>query len=276
MPMIKKVIHIADIHIPNADTQRPYGIMMDTLIEDVKKEVLSTGNNEEVRIVIVGDIFHQKIKASNEARSLFHKMLNAFNSLCKTIIVAGNHDMLENNTNKLDSITPTFEINHVYDNVIFADMALNYKSGCITDDNIVWAVYSMFDNFAPPQLPEQSMEGGKIVGLFHGAIKGAVTDSGYRTEIGGTLDGFTGCNCVMAGHIHKFQEMANEHTTLVYPSSVFQQNSGENVSGHGFVVWDMKNLTYKFHEVHNNFKIYKFEISSYNDVKYNREKLSNP
>ena len=92
--MIEKVIHIADIHIPNDMKERPYSDMVKVLMADVLKEVKKCESPDNVHVVVVGDIFHQKIRATNEARKVFHEMLNYLNAMCKTYVVAGNHDML--------------------------------------------------------------------------------------------------------------------------------------------------------------------------------------
>ena len=278
--MIKRVIHISDIHIPNSDDGRPYSKMMKGFIDDVTKQInhmkVSEGIDEsEIRIVIVGDIFHQKIKASNEAKMMFHEMLNTFNKFAKTIIVAGNHDMLENNTDRTDSISPTFEISGAYENVVYADKALGYKSGCIKDDNILWAVYSMFDKFARPDIDKYDTNNLTVIGLYHGDIVGATTDAGRVSDSGIDINVFKGCCYVMAGHIHKFQEVVKNNIPIVYPSSVFQQNMGENTSKHGYVIWDIETMKYILHEAPNDYKIYKFEIASYDDVENNTEKLIN-
>ena len=273
--MVKRIFHISDIHIPNSEENRPYSEMVEVFLKDIVTQVVSSGcTRDEIRIVLVGDIFQQKIKASNEAKNTFHKMLNVLNSLARTIIVAGNHDMLENNTDRMDSITPTFEISVAYPNVTYIDKILNYKSGCIVDDNIVWALYSMFDKFKKPVLPKIE-KGNIMVGLYHGDVAGAVTDVGRMTEDGIDTDDFEQCDCVMAGHIHKYQELRKNGIPIVYPSSLFQQNSGENISMHGYVVWDMETMEHVFHEVQNDYRIYKFEISSYNDVENDTERLTN-
>lgn len=279
--MIKRVIHIADIHIPNSNENRPYALMIRKFIEDISSTVQSLYKQEqieknEIRIAIVGDTFHQKIKTSNESQILFHEMLNSLNNIAKTIIIAGNHDMLENNTDRIDSITPTFEIDGIYENIIYADKYLNYKSGCIIDENVVWAVYSMFDKFNRPSHIDDLMDKNKvIIGLYHGGIAGAITDTGGMADSKINADDFIGCNCVMAGHIHRFQTIIKNNIPIVYSSSVFQQNIGENTTNHGYVVWNIENMKYKFHDVPNDYKIYKFEITSYDDVKNNKEKLIN-
>ena len=277
--MIKRIIHIADIHIPNSENERPYSKMLEkSAIEIVK--ACKGFKQEEVRIVLVGDIFHQKIKATNEAKTMFHNYLNMLNKIARTYIIAGNHDMLENNQDRMDSINPTFEIKGVYPNIIYADRELGFKSGYIEDENVIFALYSMHDNFMKPNI--EGLKGEKIIdentriiGLYHGDIAGSVTDSGRISEKGIDTDVFKECDCVMAGHIHKFQEIKKNGVPIVYSGSLFQQDCGENTTGHGFVVWDLDTMKYHHVDVENDYKTYKFNINSYEDVTNDIEKLVN-
>jgi hypothetical protein len=67
------------------------------------------------------------------------------------------------------------------------------------------------------------------IGLYHAALLNAKTDIGYEIDhcvLVRDFDGF------MLGDIHK-----DNHSTikvLFHPSSLIQQNFGENISGHGF------------------------------------------
>ena len=275
--MIKRIIQIADVHIPNSTTtDKPFLDMLKQLAGEIMLETKGF-KKEEVRIVIVGDVFKKKIKAANESKDLFHEFLNYINAIAKTIIVAGNHDMLENNQDRMDSISPTFSIKGVYPNIVYADKVLNYKSGYIKDDNVIWVLYSMFDKFAKPNLDNLKDENPdcKLIGLYHGDIAGAVTDIGRMSEKGINTDDFKECDCVMAGHIHKYQTIKKNGVPIVYAGSVFQKDSGENTTGHGFVIWDIETMKYSLHEVKNLYKTYKFEISSYEDVENDEEKLLN-
>lgn len=274
--MIRNIIHIADLHIPNDEKNRPYSEMIKQGLAEVLK-VVKKYKDDEFRIVVAGDIFHNKIKTTNEAKRMFHATLNYLNAIGKTIIIAGNHDMLENNHDRIDSISPTFDIVDVYPNITYADKELNYKSGYIKDDNIIWALYSMYDKFAKPNIEglREKYPDCKIIGLYHGDIAGAVTDTGRMSESGIDTNEFKECDCVMAGHIHKFQEIKKNGVPIVYAGSMFQQDSGENTTGHGFLVWDVEKNKYKLHEVTNKYKIYKFKITSYDDVKEDTEKLLN-
>lgn len=275
--MVKKIIHIADLHIPNDIEKRPFREMIKPLISAIIDEIQDCNDPSEVRVVIVGDIYCQKIRVSNEAQGVFHELLNFLNPITKTIVVGGNHDMLENNTDREDSITPTFKIVGAYPNVTYIDRLLDYKSGYVVDDNIIWVLYSMFDKFAKPNMNKiKKTEDNRIIGLYHGEVAGAVTDLGRMSESGIDPKNFKKCDCVMAGHIHKFQELKKNGIRIVYPSSVFQTDGGENISGHGFVVWDVETMTYKFHEVENDYRFFRYEITSYDDVKNDEECLSNP
>ena len=208
---------------------------------------------------------------------MFHETLNYLNAIGKTIIIAGNHDMLEHNHDRIDSISPTFEIKDVYPNITYADKVLNYQSGYIVDENIIWALYSMYDGFAKPNIEglKEKNPDATIIGLYHGEVAGAVTDVGKMCDNGIDTDAFKECDCVMAGHIHKFQEIKKKGVPIVYSGSVFQQDCGENTTGHGFVIWDIEKMKYKLHEVKNNYKTYKFKITSYEDVENDVEKLIN-
>lgn len=281
--MTNKIIHMADIHILNTEEKKPIEAMIESAIkqlyDDVKDNV-----DEDLRIVIVGDIFENKNRTSNEAQRTFKRFLNYIDDLCemvhgKAILIAGNHDCVEQNTDRLDSISPTFETIGAYPNVTFADLNLNYKSGTIIDDDaqIIWAVYSIFDNYKRPEI-EQAMEeypSYRVVGLYHGEIVGATTDTGNVSSDGIPFDDFKNCDCVMAGHIHKYQVIKKEGIPFVYSSSLFQKNKGENVTGHGYVVWNMEDLTHELVEVENHYRTFSLRLSSYDDVKNDKEILIN-
>ena len=275
--MVRKIIHLSDIHIPNTSSNdRPFEEMIKQLAGEIALEVKGSDRNE-VRIVVTGDTFEKKIKADNESKEVFHTLLNYLDAIAPTVIIAGNHDMLENNQDRMDSISPTFSIKGVYPNITYADKVLGYKSGYIVDDNIVWVLYSMFDKFAKPEMEglREKYPDSRIIGLYHGEIVGAVTDSGRMSENGINTDYFKDCDCVMAGHIHKFQTIKKNGVPIVYSGSVFQHDSGENTTGHGFVVWDTETMKYSLHEVENKYRMYKFEINSFEDVSNDEEILIN-
>lgn len=277
--MIKKVIHLADIHIPNLEEKRPYSEMLKVALAHIYKYVKESGcTTDEIRFVLAGDLYHNKIKTSNEAKATFHEFLNFLNAMGVVILFAGNHDLLEGNRDREDSISPTFKISNVYPNIKYLDKDLNYKSGYVVDDGIVWVLYSIHDKFRKPDIESlrSKYPDYKFIGLYHGEINGAVTDIGRTMEGGINTDDFSVCDCVMAGHIHKYQEIKRNGVPIVYAGSLFQQDSGENVSGHGFVAWDLETMSHTLHEIPNDYRIFHYQISSYEDIKNDNERLINP
>lgn len=278
--MVKYIFHIADLHIPNSFDVRPYNIMVERFCEQLYnhiEELKQKGvNRSEIRICVVGDIFHNKIKISNEARMCFHYLLNKFNEYAETIIIAGNHDMLENNKDRCDSLTPTFEIKDAYNDVLYLDKELDYKSGFIIDDNIIWCLYSMFDEFAKPNSNDlEKDENTKVIGLYHGNIPSATTDTGRVIEDGIDMSWFDICDFVLCGHIHKHQTIKQNGIKAVYSGSVFQQNLGENLSGHGYCLWDVEEETFDFFEVDNDYRMFNAVMTSYDGFETGDVKIVN-
>ena len=272
---IKKIIHCSDIHIKNFLRHEEYAIQLTKFIEECKKNTQGL-NKDEIRIVIAGDIIHQKNQISPELITFVATFLRQLQNIGKVIVIAGNHDLIVNNQSRKDAISSIFETAQ-FENTYLLDMELGYQSGYIIDENITWALYSIYDDFNKPNIDEAKNDyhDNIVVGLYHGMVigskfyNGTVADSGLDSKI------FDGCNMVMAGDIHKHQEISFHDVPIVYPSSLIQQNYGETVTQHGFVVWDIENNTKEFIELESDYSMYKLEISSIEDIDNNQEMLVN-
>jgi len=197
--MVKKIVHLADIHIRTFRMHDEYKDVFKNLLTDLK-ELLSDYKREEIRIVIAGDLVHQKIVISNEQLILGTWFIRKLEEIAPVVIIAGNHDLLENNKDRMDSISPMVQF--------LGDKEVNYfkESKCYMDNNIVWCVYSIFEENDRPDIEsarEQFGDDKTYIGLFHGALVGSTTDIGYEIEHGYNLDIFEGCDIVMCGDIHK-------------------------------------------------------------------------
>ena len=129
--MIKKIIHIADIHIRTYRMHDEYEEIFTTFINKVKAQVVGL-KHEEIRIAIVGDLVHQKITISNEQLVLSCWFLGELSKIGKVVLVAGNHDLLENNQDRMDSITPMIKL------LNNPNISFYKESLCYEDENIVW------------------------------------------------------------------------------------------------------------------------------------------
>lgn len=197
--MIKKVIHLADIHLRtyrlHDEYQEVFSNLMEQLIDLVKDY-----QRDEIRIVIAGDLVHQKIIISNEQLMIGTSFLRSLEKIAPLIIIAGNHDLLENNKDRMDSISPMVQF--------LPDANINFfkESKCYLDDNIVWCVYSIFEKNKNPDIDSARNQFGSdktYIGLYHAPLLNAKTDIGYDIDHGAGLDIFEGCDIVMLGDIHR-------------------------------------------------------------------------
>lgn len=197
--MVKAIIHLGDIHIRTFRLHEEYKEVFKTLLNRLR-DLAKEYQKDELRIVIAGDLVHQKIIISNEQLILGTWFLRKLEEIAPVIIIAGNHDLLENNKDRVDSISPMVQF--------LPDANVNYfkESKCYLDDNIVWCVYSIFEENKRPNIEAAKVEFGTdktYVGLFHAPIINAKTDTGFVIEHGASLEIFEGCDMVMLGDIHK-------------------------------------------------------------------------
>jgi DNA repair exonuclease SbcCD nuclease subunit len=269
--MVRLIIHTADIHIRNYRLHDEYKRVFDTFLANVREQTKDY-KREEVRIAIVGDLVHQKITISNEQLLLTAWFIKELELIAPVIIIAGNHDLLENNKDRMDSITPIVQF--------LGDKNVNYfkESKCYLDDNIVWCVYSIFEENKRPNIDGAKLEFGNdktYVGLFHAPIINAKTDIGYEIDHGAELDIFNGCDFVLLGDIHMRQIFNHNAIQIAYPSSLIQQNFGESITKHGYLLWDVETKSFTEHDVENNASFYQFKITSLDDLDANNEVLMN-
>jgi DNA repair exonuclease SbcCD nuclease subunit len=127
------------------------------------------------RIVFTGDLVHSKNTVSPELIEFVSWILTECAKITKTIVIIGNHDMIESNLDRLDTLTPI--INSLNNpNICY------YKDrGVYEDENVNWCVYSLVQHNIPPEI----LQNDKFnIGLFHGPVQGLTTDIGYKFETG--------------------------------------------------------------------------------------------
>lgn len=282
--MITKVIQCGDIHVPSLKGIEQLKAILQRFIDKCKKIVDEEDSPENVRIVCCGDIFDQKISVTNESILCVDWFFSELDKICKTFVIAGNHDLLMNNMDRVDSLTPLFEIGK-YNQVIYLDKELGYTSGIYDDDNVAWCLYSSFSGFNTPDIDvhkkwHEHGENKQIyIGLIHTDVNGAITVTNYVAENGVDPGVFEECDIVMAGHIHKRQEIKKNGVRVVYCSSMKQKDYGESISGHGFVLWDLEDpeeIEYKYVDVPNpDGGFFRFDVESITDIEQDNENLIN-
>jgi DNA repair exonuclease SbcCD nuclease subunit len=270
--MVKKIIHIADLHIRTIQMHDLYKEQFEKLLNEINE--LRIGweqegiTGDEIRIVVAGDIAHQKINISNEQLMLTSWFLKELSYLGNVVIIPGNHDFLENNTQRLDSISPVVDL--------LDDTRIQYykDSGVYPDENINWVVYSLYQHNVRPEFEKQ--EGKFNIGLFHGPIQGLSTDVGFQFEDAYDQLNFVGLDLLLCGDIHKRQTFTlPEGGKGIMVGSLIQQNFGETVKHHGYGVYDMDTNEYTFHDLPNEQPFLHFKIKDINDIENEKEEFVN-
>jgi hypothetical protein len=146
--------------------------------------------------------------------------------------------------------------------------------GIYEDENVSWCVYSQFQGNIPPEITDAK---GYRIGLFHDPVQGLSTDLGYDFgDHAYDVEKFKGLDIVLCGDIHKrsfFKIPNNKQGKMI--GSTIQQGFGENVSKHGFGIYDIQTEEYTTIDLTNPRPFLKFKISSIEDIEKNTEKLVN-
>jgi DNA repair exonuclease SbcCD nuclease subunit len=271
--MIKKIVHISDIHIRTNQLHDLYKRQFELFFNDLQKKLYTDVDNKfqvcDYRIVITGDLFHQKINISNELIMLVSWFIDKLTDLGHVVIIPGNHDFLVNNTERLDSITPIVELLNKPDKIYYYN-----ESGVYKDDGINWVVYSLYQNNQRPKFEKEV--GVYYVGLFHGPIQGLSTDLGYKFDDGYDTLNFVDLDLLLCGDIHKRQKFKLPGGgDAIMIGSFIQQDFGETVNHHGYGIFDMETKEYTFHDLPNEQPFLHFKLNDIKDIETESERLIN-
>ena len=170
----------------------------------------------------------------------------------------GNHDCNMNNSDRLDVLTPIVEALNLPNFHYLKD------TGVFWLDGVAFSVFSIFDNKDSWIMADDfSLSSArKKIALFHGPVDHSQTDVGYVVSSRHfTTDMFDGYDLALLGDIHKRQELISpKGCKCVYAGSLVQQNFGETLDKHGFLVWDLETLTYEEVDIKNDYGYYTMDI----------------
>jgi DNA repair exonuclease SbcCD nuclease subunit len=270
---IRYIYHCADIHIRLYKRHEEYREQIQRFFDSVKEHISSNSlKANEVRIVIAGDVVHSKNQLTPELIDMVTWFFNGCTEICETIVILGNHDFLANNLDRMDALTP------IISTLKNDKLKFLKHTGCFEDNNIVWCLYGHMEGSERPKIEAAKKEYGKdkkYVGLYHDPLVGLKTNVGYEFEDGQDISIFDGCDFVCCGDIHLYQVMDYHGTTIVQPSSLIQQDFGESVDNHGYVIWDVNKNEHKHINLKSDYGFYTFKITSIEDIEAEKEVLRN-
>lgn len=249
---LRKIFHISDIHIRHGDEKQSryteYDNVFDNLYKSIQKQIqLLQLLQDEFVIIITGDVFHNKNVIGNYGLTLYKKIIQLLTSLGKTIIFHGNHDRNQNELNQPSLISSTLDVPnllilHSTQTFAIGNIGFSYLS---IDDTLDLTTTSGRVNNLPsfPTIQENVLI---KIALFHGTFANVKLYNG--TEVTDTqnpypfslLDGF---DLALLGDIHLRQKGLYNSTLWGYSGSLIQQNYGEDIIDHGYLVWDLDTKT---------------------------------
>ena len=240
---IDKIFHIADIQVRPLSRHEEFNGVFKNLYQKLKHHKAEQNS----AIVICGDILQEKDKLKPETIMILRNFFKNLLEICPyTIVIAGNHDLVENNNDRLDNLTPILDNIGVY---------YLRKSGAYRFGNVVFAVTSLIDKIHVNRNTIKTEPNTKYIALYHGMLDGAaineditITSDSFRDSR--KLSEFDGYDYVMLGDIHTHQYLKPH---IAYSGSLVQQNFGEPLEGHGMIKWNIAKASSKFIEIENEY-----------------------
>jgi DNA repair exonuclease SbcCD ATPase subunit len=249
---LKKIYHIADVHIRNVKRHKEYRQVFELMFEEIRKR-----GTKDAIIYLAGDIAHAKLEMSPELVNEISWLFKECAKTCPTILITGNHDCNMNNMDRMDVLTPLVDALELKDFYYLRDTQVFSIGG------IDFSVFSILDN-KDNWISADKLTGNKKIALFHGPVDNSQTDIGYVVSSRHfTTDIFDGFDLALLGDIHKRQEMISpKGCKVVYAGSLVQQNFGETLGRHGFLAWDLDTMTYEEIDIQNDYGYYTMDIDN--------------
>lgn len=248
---VKTIYHLADIHIRNLKRHTEYLQVFERLQKEISKDL------DNAIIYVGGDIVHAKTEMSPELIDMTVHFLRMLADMAPTFLITGNHDCNLNNKNRLDALLPIIEA--------LKHPNLHYLrlSGVYNISNLDFAVFSRLDDIT--EWPSAKDCKSKIkIAAYHGTVDNAISDTGFKLSNDKVkLSRFDGFDLGLFGDIHKHQYLNNKKT-IAYPSSLIQQNHGEDYVNHGILKWDVDTKKSTFIKIENDYGFYTLRIQNGN------------
>ena len=250
---IRYVYHISDTHIRNIKRHAEYTQVFDRLYEWIKQD--SANHKAESIIVLTGDIMHTKTEISPDAYRMAYDLFRNLCSILPLILIAGNHDCIVSNQNRLDALSPI-----VASGIGLTNLHYLTKSGFYVYNNVVFGLTDIYADSPLERslLPKRTLkhmthERKYTIALYHGPIRGSKTDVGYEIKSDRfRAKDFRGYDYGFFGDIHKYQYMDTKKT-MAYAGSLIQQSHGETLSNHGVLKWDLQTGASTLTEIPNDY-----------------------
>lgn len=262
---INWIYHIADIHIKNdIKREKEYIEAFENVYNRIKYHKNTTKKNTYT--VIAGDLLDDSIKLKAMSLHMLTNFLINLSKINRLFIISGNHD------NNIKGYDPSESIDSL--SAIFNIMEKNEKNtsrihylrdtGIYKAGNIMFYVPSVFDlekhmsnskedwdkriQVLPKKIEDPNCH---HIMLGHFSLDGTPVQNGYllRDQFFKVSDIESRYDLSLLGDNHKVNHILGEKENIGYPGSLLQLTSGEQLQGHGMLLWNLTKLKSMFLEI---------------------------
>lgn len=288
--MIHNIIHISDIHIRTGDSKKSryneYISVFNNLYDSLAAQPSII--DKTAVIVITGDMFHDKNRIGPSGIKIAVYLLQKLATLTDVIVIRGNHDYRQDYPTEPDMISAlmSYDIPNVkYLDTTGVHMHKNIAMGLVAiQETLLYGSTSGINASLPPFPDPSTTDAQYKVALFHGTITGCTLQNGTtHTRDGYPISWFEGYDAILLGDIHLQQ--VNRATKILsptiklphtntcnsykfsteapwgYPGSLIQQNFGEPIKAHGYIVWNLQNKTIHRYHIKNPYGMIKLKYT---------------
>jgi DNA repair exonuclease SbcCD ATPase subunit/DNA repair exonuclease SbcCD nuclease subunit len=224
-------------------------------------QVLPCVKKESALIVVCGDIFHHKYKLESYSIRLWNIFMNGLTNIAPVVLICGNHDYRQENPENpdlIDVMCECLKTTGKYPYFYFKDTQVyrieNIQFGLVSIKDTLKASSTSGIEENLPVFPTPIFEDCISIALFHGTITQSKLPNGMTMKAGNgyPLEWFKGYSMLLLGDNHKQQVHTSDWgMTWGYPGSLIQQDIGEPLIGHGFLLWDLKSKSATPHHIYN-------------------------
>lgn len=236
-----RIAHLGDIHIQDARRDE-YAAVFGRLYDSLRE------NCPDI-IVLAGDIFDNKMRASAHNIEDVISFLKELQTIAEVVMIPGNHDTNCSVPGSLDLLTP------IVNEMSKSTSRITYwrNSGIYHAHGVMWTVVAP-DGVMPDAADATDVTDVTAVAsdthicLFHEEVNGAVLPNNVvLNKFKLKISDFHRFTAAMGGHIHRRQMFSKN---AGYCGSLIQQNIGELHVDHGYLLWEIVgNVIQKVSEV---------------------------
>lgn len=245
---VDRILHISDIHIRTGDRVQSRFDEYYDVIEELLISVEKNASDSTV-VVLTGDLVHSKSRLESSGITLFFTLVRGLAKICPVYIIAGNHDLQQHQPDTPDLISAL--IHDALENVCYLRESGHYTAGNVGFGLVaIRDLLKMGDTSGQvadlPTFPDAGEFPKNVqskVALFHGTISGCRLQNYTKSPTGYPIDWFQGYDIGLFGDVHarEVYEYAKKGWQFHwgYAGSLVQQDFGEDVLEHGYLMWDL-------------------------------------